>query len=106
MAHTIEELRHKNIAELREMAKGLEHEAVQGYTQLNKEHLVIALAKALGIQHTHHDVIGLDKAQIKKRIRELKIKREAALSAHNHAELKAVRRNIHRLKRQIHKATV
>ena len=106
MAFTIEELRHKNIAELREMAKGLEHEAVQGYTQLNKEHLVIALAKALGIQHTHHDVIGLDKAQIKKRIRELKIKREAALSAHNHAELKAVRRNIHRLKRQIHKATM
>ncbi|HEV8135238.1 MAG TPA: hypothetical protein VGP85_11195 [Pyrinomonadaceae bacterium] len=106
MAFTIEELRHKNIAELREMAKGLEHEAVQGYTQLNKEHLVIALAKALGIQHTHHDVIGVDKAQIKKRIRELKIKREAALSAHNHAELKAVRRNIHRLKRQIHKATV
>ncbi len=106
MAFTIEELRHKNIAELREMAKGLEHEAVQGYTQLNKEHLVIALAKALGIQHTHHDVIGVDKAQIKKRIRELKIKREAALSAHNHAELKAVRRNIHRLKRQIHKATM
>jgi hypothetical protein len=106
MAFTIEELRHKNIAELREMAKGLEHEAVQGYTQLNKEHLVIALAKALGIQHTHHDVIGVDKAQIKKRIRELKVKREGALSAHNHAELKAVRRNIHRLKRQIHKATV
>jgi len=106
MAFTIEELRHKNIAELREMAKGLEHEAVQGYTQLNKEHLFIALAKALGIQHTHHDVIGVDKAQIKKRIRELKVKREAALSAHNHGELKAVRRNIHRLKRQIHKATV
>ena len=106
MAFTIEELKHKNIADLREMAKGLEHEAVQGYTQLNKEHLVIALAKALGIQHTHHDVIGVDKAQIKKRIRELKVKREAALSAHNHAELKAVRRNIHRLKRQIHKATV
>jgi hypothetical protein len=106
MAFTIEELKHKNIAELREMAKGLEHEAVQGYTQLNKEHLVFALAKALGIQHTHHDVIGVDKTQIKKRIRELKVKREAALSAHNHAELKAVRRNIHRLKRQIHKATV
>jgi hypothetical protein len=106
MAFTIEELRHKNIAELREIAKPLEHEAVQGYTQLNKEHLVVALAKALGIQHTHHDVIGVDKAQIKKRIRELKVKREAALSSHNHAELKAVRRNIHRLKRQIHKATV
>ena len=65
MAFTIEELKHKNIAELREMAKGLEHEAVQGYTQLNKEHLVIALAKALGIQHTHHDVIGWTKRKSK-----------------------------------------
>jgi hypothetical protein len=106
MALTIEELRHKNIAELREMAKGLEHEAVQGFTQLNKEHLVVALAKALGIQHTHHDVIGVDKGAIKARIKELKVKRAAALEAHNHAELKAVRRNIHRLKRRIHKATV
>ena len=106
MALTIEELRHKNIAELREMAKGIEHEAVQGYTQLNKEHLVVALAKALGIQHSHHDVVGVDKAVIKARIKELKVKRAAALEAHNHAELKAVRRNIHRLKRQIHKATV
>jgi len=106
MSFTIEELKHKNIADLREIAKGIEHEAVQGYTQLNKEHLITALAKALGLQHTHHDVVGVDKASIKARIRQLKVKREAALAAHNHSELKAVRRNIHRLKRQIHKATV
>ena len=108
MAFTIEELKHKNIAELREIAKGIEHEhdAVKGYSQLNKEHLITTLAKALGIQHTHHDVVGVDKASIKARIKELKVKRAAALDAHNHAELKAVRRNIHRLKRQIHKATV
>ena len=49
MELTYEQLRHKNLAELREMAKGIEHEAVQGYTQMNKEHLVVALAKALGI---------------------------------------------------------
>jgi DNA-binding IclR family transcriptional regulator len=106
MAQTIEELKHKTLADLREMAKGIDHEAVQGYSQLNKEHLIVALAKALGIQHTHHDVIGIDKAGIKKRIRELKTKRADALAAHDHAQLKAVRRNIHRLKRQIHKATV
>jgi len=106
MAFTIEELKRKNITELRDIAKGLDHEAVQGYTQLNKEHLILALAKALGVQHTHHDVIGIDKATIKARIKELKVKREAAISAHNHSELKAVRRNIHRLKREIHKATV
>lgn len=106
MAHTIEELKHKTVADLREMAKGIEHDAVQGYTQMNKEHLIVALAKALGIQHEHHDVVGVDKASIKARIRELKTKREAALAAHDHAQLKIVRRNIHRLKRQIHKATV
>ena len=106
MEVTFEQLRHKTVAELREMAKGIEHEAVQGYTQMNKEHLVIAISKALGIQHEHHNVVGVDKAAIKARIRELKTKRAAALEAHNHAELKAVRRNIHRLKRQLHRATV
>ena len=67
---TYEQLRHKTLAELRDMAKGSEHEAVQGYTQMNKEHLVVAIA------------------------------------AHDHAQLKVVRRTIHRLKRRIHKATV
>jgi hypothetical protein len=106
MAHTFEELKHKTVADLREIAKGIEHEAVQGYTQMNKEHLLVALSRALGIQHEHHEVIGVDKASIKSRIRQLKAKRQAALAAHDHAQLKAVRRNIHRLKRQIHKATV
>ncbi len=106
MAYTFEELKHKTVADLREIAKGIEHEAVQGYTQLNKEHLVVAISKALGIQHQHHNVVGVDKASIKTRIRELKKKREEALSAHDHAQLKVVRRTIHRLKRQIHKATV
>ena len=103
---TYEQLRHKTLAELRDMAKGSEHEALQGYTQMNKEHLAVALAKALGIQHTHHDVIGVDKTAIKARIRELKTQREAALTAHDNAQLKVVRRTIHRLKRRIHKATV
>ena len=74
MEITFEQLRHKTVAELREMAKGIEHEAVQGYTQLNKDHLLVALSKALGIQHEHHDVVGVDKASIKSRIRELKKK--------------------------------
>jgi hypothetical protein len=106
MAYTYEELKHKTLAELREIAKGSDHEAVQGYTQLNKEHLVVALAKALGIQHVHHDVVGIDKSSIKSRIRELKTQRATALAAHDHAQLKVVRRTIHRLKRRIHKATV
>jgi rubrerythrin len=107
MAYTHNELKHKTLAELRDIAKDIEHEAVQGYTQLNKEHLVVALCKALNIDmHEHHDVVGIDKAAIKSRIKELKKKRDAAIVAHDHAQLKKTRRGIHRLKRQIHKATV
>ena len=107
MAYTFEELKHKTLAELRDIAKGTgDGEVVQGYTQMNKEHLLVALAKALGIQHEHHSVVGIDKGSIKARIRELKTQREAALTAHDHAQLKVVRRTIHRLKRRIHKATV
>ena len=106
MEYTYEKLKHMTVVELREIAKGIEHEAVQGYTQLNKEHLIVAISKALGIKHEHHDVVGVDKASIKARIRELKKKREEALAAHDHAQLKVVRRTIHRLKRQINRATV
>jgi DNA-binding IclR family transcriptional regulator len=107
MAYTHQELKHKTLAELRDIAKDIEHEAVQGYSQLNKEHLVVALCKALNIDmHVHHDVVGIDKAAIKSRIKALKAKRDAAIAAHDHAQLKNTRRSIHRLKRQIHKATV
>jgi len=107
MAYTHHELKHKTLAELRDITKDIEHEAVQGYTQLNKEHLVVALCKALNIDmFEHHQVVGIDKAAIKSRIQQLKERRNTALAAHDHAQLKAVRRRIHRLKRQIHKATV
>jgi DNA-binding IclR family transcriptional regulator len=107
MAYTHQELKHKTLAELRDIAKDIDHEALQGYTQLNKEHLVVAMCKALNIDiHEHHEVVGIDKAAIKTRIKEWKKKRDDALSAHDHAQLKRARRSIHRLKRQIHKATV
>ena len=73
MAYTHSELKHKTLAELRDITKDIQHEAVQGYTQLNKEHLVTALCKALSIEmHEHHEVVGVDKAAIKLRIRDMK----------------------------------
>ena len=107
MAYTHNELKHKTLAELRDIAKDIDHEALQGYTQLNKEHLVVAMCKALNIEmHEHHEVVGVDKAAIKSRIKALKAKRDQAITAHDRAALKKARRGIHRLKRQIHKATV
>lgn len=102
MAHTYEELKHKTIEELREIAKGIDHEAVQGYSQLNKDHLLPALCKALGIDtHVHHHVEGIDKAAIKAKMKELKQQRAAAIEAHDAERLKNVRRHLHHLNRQI-----
>ena len=107
MAHTYEELKHKTIAELREIAAGIEHEAVKGYTQLHKDQLLPALCKALGIEaHVHHDVVGVDKTAIKTQIHALKKKRDEILASKDRAELKGVLRKIHDLKRTIKRATV
>jgi hypothetical protein len=107
MAYTFEELKHKTLVQLREIAAQTEHEAVQGYTQLNKEHLLVALCKAHNIDmHIHHHVVGINKTAVKAKIKELKAKRGEAIEAKDHKQLKALRRRIHRLKRQMHKATV
>ena len=102
MAHTYEELKSKTIAELREIAKGVESEHVQGHSQMNKDHLLPALCRALGIDvHEHHVVTGIDKAAVKSKIRELKKQRDTALESHDHARLKSLRRQIHHLNHQI-----
>lgn len=107
MAHTYEELKKKTVAQLRDIADGIDHEALLGHTQMHKDQLLAALCNALDIDlHEHHSVIGINKSAIKARIKELKRKRDELLGAHDRAQLKGVRRRIHRLKRQIHKATV
>jgi predicted nucleotide-binding protein len=104
--YTYEELKDNTVAQLREIASGIEHDAVKGYTQLRKDEIIHGICTALGIEETvHHEVVGLNKAAIKKKIRALKQERDAALEAHDSAQLKFVRRRIHRLKRSIHKAT-
>lgn len=102
MAHTYEDLKGKTVQELRDIAKEVQHEAVQGALQMNKEHLLPALCKALGIDtHAHHQVLGIDKPAIKVKMRELKKQRDAALEAHDGGQLKSLRRQLHRLNRQI-----
>jgi hypothetical protein len=103
MAYTYHELKGKTIQELREIAKGVEaHEAVQGYSQMNKDHLLPALCEALGVDsHEHRAASGIDKPAIKAKMRELKTKRDAALAAHDQVALKSVRRQIHHLNREI-----
>ncbi|MBN1350585.1 Rho termination factor N-terminal domain-containing protein [candidate division KSB1 bacterium] len=107
MEHTYDELKKKTVAQLREIAAGIEHDVLKGYTQLNKEHLLEALCKALNLEmHHHHEVVGINKRTIKSGIKELKKKRDEAIKAQDHAELKKIRKQIHKLKRKLHKAMV
>jgi len=107
MPHTYEELHKKTVDDLREIAKGLGPDVVKGYSQLNKEHLLPALCKALGIEaHAHHEVKGLDKSGVKAQLRALRAKRGEALAAHDRALLKQIRRQRHRLNRKIRSAMV
>lgn len=105
--YSYDQLKHMTVAQLRELASGIEHDAIQGYTQLHKDEIINGLCVALGVEdHVHHDVVGIDKSSVKARIKALKVERDAALEAHDSAGLKLLRRKIHRLKRRIHKATV
>ncbi len=107
MAYTYKELKHKKVDDLREIASQLDHEAVQGYTQMNKDHLIEALCHALGIDmFEHHRAVGIDKTKIKKQIRELKTKRDKAIAAKNNKELTSIRKQIKTLKKQLRKAMV
>jgi DNA-binding IclR family transcriptional regulator len=102
MAYTYHELKEKTIQELREIAKEVQHDDVQGYSQMNKEHLLPALCRALGIEaHEQHLVTGIDKPAIKAKMRELRKQRDQAVEAHDGDALKGIRRQIHRLNRQI-----
>jgi hypothetical protein len=95
------ELQKTRVADLRDMMK--EHlPEVQGVIGLKKEELVDALADKLGIEKPHkHVAAGLGKRAIKAEIRDLKIKRQAALEAKDSDELKKYRRQIHRQKRKL-----
>ncbi len=102
MAYTYHELKGKTIVELRDIAKDVAHDAVQGYSQMNKEHLLPALCRAFDIEmHEQHGVVGIDKPGLKLRIKMLKKERDAALESRDHGRLKSIRRQIHRINRDI-----
>mgnify|MGYP000675224145 CR=1 FL=1 len=104
MPYTYEQLSKMTVAQLRQIADGIEHEAVKGHSTMHKEKLLPALCKALGIEaRVHHQVIGADKTAIKSQIRQLKIQRDEAIANHDYARLAEIRNNIHHLKRFLRK---
>lgn len=106
MTYTFPELKKKTLAEVREIAKGLTPQ-VQGYTQMNKEHLIEAICKQLNIDmHTHHVVKGIDKVAVKAKIKEWQKKRDEALAAHDRKSLRVALDHIHSFKHQLRKSMV
>jgi hypothetical protein len=92
------ELAKKKVTELRELG----HEkGMQGTSAMTKDVLVEKLAELLGIDKPHLVADGEEKAKIKAKIRELKVKRQEALEAGDRVQLKRARRKINRLKRRI-----
>lgn len=97
------ELNKTRVADLRKMMQEQMPE-VQGVIGLKKEQLVDMLAQKLGIERPTKRATGIDKTAVKAEIGGLKLKRQAALEAHDPAELKKQRRAIHRLKRKLRRA--
>ena len=109
MAYTYDELHSMTVVQLREIAEGIEHDAVHGFSTMHKEHLLPAVCKALGVdihKHPHHEATGIDKTKIKDQMKALKAEKRKAREAGDHAQLKAVRRKYHRLNHRIRGATV
>jgi hypothetical protein len=112
MTYTYDDLKAMTVAELRQIASGLQP-ALQGYTQMNKEHLLPGICRVLGVDTHHHhhhhaprpaaDVF--DKAAAKAMLRTLKAERDKALEEQDGDALHHIRRRMHAIKRRIKVAT-
>jgi hypothetical protein len=105
MSYTYDQLSKMTVAELREIADGIEHEAVHGHSTMHKEKLLPAICKALNIEgHAHHVAIGVNKASMKAEIKSWKKKRAEALTIKDYAKLSEIRQHIHDLKVKLRRA--
>jgi hypothetical protein len=113
MAYTYDGLKGMTLAQLRDVARSVESPALQGYTQMNKEHLLPAICAVLGIDSRHHSQAhvsggisaGFDRGSAKARLRLLKAARDQAITVHDSAQLHSIRREIHALKHKLRHAS-
>lgn len=103
MAYTYEQLSEMNVNQLREIAKGVDHEAVHGFSTMHKEKLVPALCTALGVEaHKHHTAAkGFDKGSVKAQIRALKKQRDAIIPKEHPREFREILHQIHEQKNKL-----
>ena len=108
MAYTYEQLSDMNVTQLREIAKGIDHEAVHGFSTMHKEKLLPALCVALGIEaHKHHEAAkGFDRASVKAEIRALKKQRDALVPKEHPKEFREILRQIHEKKNKLRRLII
>ncbi len=96
-------LRKMTVVELREEAKKIP--GVTGVSGMKKDQLVELVAKHLGVDLHEHGVAPatIDKAEIKRRIRQLKQRKQEALAAADRKAARACNRQIHRYKHLLRK---
>ncbi|MFQ5478152.1 MAG: hypothetical protein ACE5E4_06005 [Candidatus Binatia bacterium] len=96
------ELHKLTVSKLREMAH--EYDDLRGVSGMRKDDLVKVLCAKLGVEMPHKVVVGVDKASIKARIRELKKIRDEALSTKDRHKLHNTRKQLHHLRHKLRKA--
>ncbi len=99
--------------ELREMALGLA--GVHGVHAMKKEELIVAIRKAKGITESEpkkekvvvakKEKVVLTVAQLKQKVRELRLKREETLQQRNWKMAEILRNRISRLKKKTRRAS-
>jgi len=98
--YTYEQLKGMTVAQLREIAQGITHDALEGFSVWHKDHLLPVLCKVLSIP-THHIAAGEEKARIKAAIKKLKTRRAECAKAGDEAQMAAVRHQLHLLKHRL-----
>jgi hypothetical protein len=103
--YTYDQLRKMTVAKLREIAEGLQNDALQGHSTMHKDKLLPILCKILGIG-AHHAIHAAEKVRIKATIRKLKTRRDEGLGGHDRAKVATARVQIHALKRRLRQMAV
>jgi protein-arginine kinase activator protein McsA len=103
--YTYDQLKKLTVVKLREIAQGLQNDALQGCLTMHKEQLLPVLCKVLGIG-AHHAIHAAEKVRMKATIRKMKAGRDKAVAAHDGAKAAIARSQIHALKRRLRQMEV
>lgn len=98
------DLEKMTVTKLREEAGKFED--IKGVSGMKKDQLIDILCTKLDVLRPQKKTVGLDKAELKARMRALKAKCEQAATEHDHETLKDIRARIKVYKRSIRRHLV